>query len=207
MTSQKRRHWHWWCQSKTLGEGIIYSIYTHTGITSSAIYGGGGTYSHERIHWWADLSSNGQKSSIPPCWSIVNDIKSPTFNMFWSVQQNLIVLRFDAIIIYASFEGWKVCFIKIKVTTCVQWWDPIRVHPQELALVAISLHSQNYVMTTVLMQGWGCLGSYCKMLLSPCVSSETKAEKLFLSRSLFYRLCTMMMGPNLVNLYLAWFQF
>ena len=144
-------------------EGIIYSIYTHTGITSSAIYGGGGTYSHERIHWWADLSSNGQKSSIPPCWSIVNDIKSPTFNMFWSVQQNLIVLRFDAIIIYASFEGWKVCFIKIKVTTCVQWWDPIRVQSAE----QFQLHSQNYVMTTVLMQGWGCLGSYCKMLFPP----------------------------------------
>ena len=156
----------------------------------------------------ADVSSNGQKSSIPPCWSIVNDIKSPTFNMFWSVQQNLIVLRFDdAMIIYASFEGWKVCFIKIKVTTCVQWWDPIRVHPQELALVAISLHSQNYVMTTVLMQGWGCFRFLLQNVIILRVSSKIKAEKLFLSRLLFYRLCTLMMGPNLVNLYLAWFQF
>ena len=37
--------------------------------------------------------------------------------------------------------------------------------------------SKNYAMRTVLMQGWGCLGSYCKMSLSPCVSSETKAVK------------------------------
>ena len=32
---------------------------------------------------WTDLSPGRQKRPIPP-WSIVNDIKSPTFDMFWS---------------------------------------------------------------------------------------------------------------------------
>ena len=97
---------------------VFYNyIYTLRDITSSAIHGG--THSHERIHWFDWFITSWQKSSIP-CWSIV---KSPTFNMFWSSQQTLIVFT-QALKFFHWWKVWVLCFCLCCDFICnILWHD------------------------------------------------------------------------------------
>ena len=97
---------------------------------------------------WTDLSPGRQKRPIPP-WSIVNDIKSPTFNMFLSLQPNLTVLRFkvwrkDLCIVRRLKSSFIIYVMRPNVCNDGTQSECIR---KSLLLQQFHCTGKNYVMT------------------------------------------------------------